>query len=205
MDLLPRDREKVVKYLNQGKRIKAVQYLHNTLGLPIPRAMNTVSEIATALPPLGLHNMAKKDIGPWQKAGGVFLVLVGLCGLGIIVNYVQDDYKFTQQAFRIPATVIDIVELESVNEDEGTRSTGYFPVFKYSYQGAEHTHQSKVNFGQGNYKIGETVNVFMNPELPDRILVDTFTERWGAYLLYSLFALLPIVMGYMLLFVIKGF
>jgi len=201
MDLLPGDKEKVVKYLLSGNRIKAVQFLHKSLGVPMAEAMAVTGQLAHEFPPKSLNEVSRRNIGPLQMLGGVLFLIVGLAGFAFIGYYVWADYQFAKQATRISATVVDIIEVESV-DDEGNRSTGYFPLFKYNYNGREYTHQSNINFGSDNYTAGETVDVFMNPETPDRILVNTFTDRWGAFILYSLFALFAVVIGYVVLFII---
>jgi len=202
MDLLPGDKERVVAYLLKGKRMEAVEFLHQSLGMPMAEAMAVTGKLALQIPSRSLSGSPpKRNIGLPQTLGGVLFLLIGVAGLAVIGNYVWGDYQFTKQASRISATVIEIIESESV-DDEGHRSTGYFPIFKYTYKGREYTHQSSINFGSDNYKVGENVNVFVNPESPDRILVDTFTDRWGAYILFSLFAIFAVALGCMLLFVV---
>jgi hypothetical protein len=186
--------QKAEQLLRKGKLAEAVAYLHRELNLPIDQASNLAAELSAKYSINPIQPPFRPSASPGIKMAGFLFLFGGLCGFGVIGSYAWDDYQFTQKAQLTTATVIDIIQ-STTTDEEGRSSTGYFPLFQYTVRGVELTHQSSINFGADNYKVGDVVDMFIDPTDPERILINTFTERYGMYLLFSVFALGLTVMG----------
>ncbi len=198
MEIPPTVKIKAAALVMKGKKLEAIQYLQQQLSLSLQDASALTDHLENELSffkhGIPSRNRSAHAGGPVLKLFGVLFLLGGLIGCGVIGKYVWDDDQFIKSAVLTKGTVIDIEASESV-DDEGHTSTGYFPVFEYSYRGALGKYRSNINFGSDNYTIGETVDVYVDPSQPQRVVIDTFTERWGYYLLFGAFALMFTIMG----------
>lgn len=193
---------KALELLHKGKNVEAIHYLRQELNLSTGEAHALTDQLDTE------RNQFKRTItsrrnsihggGPIQKFFGIIFLVAGVTCLGIIGSYAWDEHKFIEKGTSVTATVIAIEESEST-DDEGHSSTGYYPVFEYSYKGVKGTHTSSINFGRDNYSIGETVAAYIDPANSGKVVIDTFTERWGSYFLFGLFALMGTIMGFVMI------
>lgn len=186
---------KATALLMAGKKLEAIQYLQEQLSLPLKDATTLADHLEKELSVIKHRtHRSSHSGGPVLKFSGLFFLVAGLTGCGIIGNYIWEDEQFIKKAELTQGTVVAIEESVSV-DDEGRSSTGYYPVFEYSFRGATGRHTSTINFGSTNYLIGELVDVYVDPSQPDHVIIDTFTERWGYYLLFGAFALMFTIMG----------
>jgi len=195
-------RLKAIDLIGKGKSVEAIHYVRQELNLSTQEAHAIINHLEKERSHLKRSTIQKgisiPGGGPILKIFGIIFLVAGVTCLGIIGSYAWDEHKFIENGIYVMATVISIEESESV-DDEGRSSKGYFPVFEYSYKGVKGTHRSTINFGRDNYSIGETVAAYIDPTNPGNVVIDTFTERWGSYFLFSLFALMGTIMGFVMI------
>jgi hypothetical protein len=195
-------RLKALDLLAKGKSIEAIHYLREELNLSTQEAhaLTNHLEKERSYFKRGTKNkgISVPGGGPILKFFGIIFLVAGVTSLGMIGSYAWDEHQFIKNGIHVTATVIAIEESEST-DDEGRSSIGYFPVFEYSYKGVKGTYRSSINFGHDNYSIGEMVAAYIDPANPGTVVIDTFTERWGSYFLFSLFALMGTIMGFVMI------
>jgi len=115
----------------------------------------------------------------------LFLV-IGIFIMTAAVYLVISGYQFEQRSVIVQGKMIEY-EIYTDREDNGASTTMYTPVFQYEYKGETYTHKSKSSSSSQDYIIDEPVDIFVNPDDPSDILIDSFWEKW----------MLPILLGFM--------
>lgn len=109
-----------------------------------------------------------------NKKGGVLILLIGAVLLAISFVIIVNRYKFKSSADTVTATVSNLYPVSSSDGDGYT----YKAEFEYSYKGLIYRKNDSSSSNPPTYSIGESVEIFVNPNDPYDILVNGFMGFW---------------------------
>ncbi|HEX5167615.1 MAG TPA: DUF3592 domain-containing protein [Cyclobacteriaceae bacterium] len=69
-----------------------------------------------------------------------------------------------------------VISLEPNNDSDGTDT--YAPVVSYFWKEEERTYRSTTYSYPPAYDIGEEVELFVNRDEPEKVYLNTFSDRW---------------------------
>lgn len=171
MNLTPQQRRALDQLIQQGKQIEAIKLLRDTHHLSLLDAKEHVERIASERHTGPLTQQTKKAARPiavFSLVGKIF-VAVGtiLIGVAVLVFYL----KHQSIAQREVSTGV----VRGLYPNHGG---AYAPLIAYSFRGQSLTYQSYVYTSPPEYHRGEKVTIYINPDDPSDILIDSFTDRW---------------------------
>ena len=168
MSIPPAQKEHIRQLLSEGKKIHAIKYLRENFGLSLRESKQMAdlverdiiedAKAAGEQPPTQPISRSKMGCLIGTIFTGIGLIFLAVTGYLFI-----DDLQFVNSSVKGTAIVVD---------DPGT------PTFEYMYEGETYTHTSSVSSNPPSYSRGEEVGIFINPNDPYDIVVDTFTDRW---------------------------
>lgn len=185
--------EKASRLIRSGMKIEAIKLLRDELNISLERATSLARHLEMT-DPSSRHKSPLNRSDFVMGFVGVLVLFVGLVGLYLIIKNVMQDLAFERTAIAITGTMIKI-DQNTTTDDDGVSSTGYYPVFEYEINQKTYQTTSNVSLGEDNYEIGEEVPILIDPEDPEKIIVNTFTDRWMLYIILGAFALMFILMG----------
>jgi hypothetical protein len=185
--------EKASRLIRSGMKIEAIKLLRDELNISLGRATSLARHLEMT-DPSSRHKSPLNRSDFVMGFVGVLVLFVGLVGLYLIIKNVMQDLAFERTAIAITGTMIKI-DQNTTTDDDGVSSTGYYPVFEYEINQKTYQTTSNVSLGEDNYEIGEEVPILIDPEDPEKIIVNTFTDRWMLYIILGAFALMFILMG----------
>jgi len=172
-------KEHIKKLLRKGDELEAVRYLQNQIGLSAEEALKLTEQLDKTVEediPVKKKNKKVKYI-----VGGVFMFF-GIIMLGVSIYIFYSNYKFANKAILVVGKVVDFSASYST-DDDGNRTLMYSGIFEYQYGEESFTHQSAVASSSKDYGLGEEVEILIDPQFPNKALVNTFWERWFAVIL----------------------
>lgn len=167
------DRMIVENFIRQQRKIEAVKYVHKKLNLGLKESLTQVELIQKEIDP----NFTPSS-GSGCKAGGFRILgfifgFIGLLLLGVgILLY---------------AINAEIVREENKTEGIVTAFTGSHtvaPTFSYTWKGQAYEYVSSISSSPPAFTINERVTLYVDPEKPEEVVVDTFSERWLAITIF---------------------
>lgn len=170
----------LTQLLRSGDTFGAVRYAREQLGGTLVQALATVKEIQATTSTLRVGSGSSVlNLGTAIFAGvGLILLVIG----GVIA---AQNKNTVRKGERIVGTVVRI----DYKSDGGGAA-----VIQYEWQGQTWLYRSHTRSNPPAYSEGEKVDIYVNPEHPDEIVVDTFVDRWmGPFILGTVAVLLVIV------------
>jgi len=168
MDVPEEQKQHVRKLLKEGKRILAIKYLSQNFGLPLKDAKRMADLIEQDIINDG-ETLGVDKGRPLPNMKGCFVgkifQIISLILLGLALYFFIDDYELVSNGEQVIATVVDSPSK---------------PVFEYEVNGEIFTFESSVTSTPPSYYLGEEVAIYVDPNQPNEILIDTFTDRWLA-------------------------
>lgn len=118
---------------------------------------------------------ARKQLSPrGQRVVGAIFALVGAGMLAGGLYWGWHTRQFLKTAATAPGVVVEMVA------SRGSKSTTYAPVYTFTDgQGVPHKIRSSSSSNPPSYSVGETVQVFYDPQNPESALLDGWFELWG--------------------------
>lgn len=162
-------KEKVMKLLLFGKRIDAIKFIAETYRVNLKNAITLVDAVDREM------NPGKKISRPWVHGTGIpgifFWVFGGIGALltGIAVYLFVAD----RSAIQHYTVVHGIVTTNRYNHD-GMAS----PTISYQWHGKEKVYYSNTWSHPAAFNAGEAVQLYVNPDDPEEMFVDSFVERF---------------------------
>jgi len=127
---------------------------------------------------------------------GILIILCSIVPSGIAGYWYAKTDTFLAQAFKTEATVVDV---EKSTSDDGAM---YYPVFSFSDKnGNRHRIHSKMGSYPPAYKIGDTVTIFYDPQIPEKTKLDSFVSLWLGPVILGVLGFIPVFIGALILFV----
>ncbi len=173
-------KEHIRELLIQGKKIEAIKYIHDNYKLGLKESKRLVELVDQDIRndeyvydrSTVVHT--GKNIG--KLVGKIFL------GIGIIllvpaIIVFANNQKLVDSAVLITGTVI---------------SNPSQPEIEYNYNGETLVYYSSVTSTPPSYELGEKVEIYVDPEDPSNVLINTFSDRW---LLITILGVMGLVFG----------
>lgn len=106
-----------------------------------------------------------------RKASKIVLIAVMMVFLIVGVVFVCSglwfknyDKELKDRCTESVQAIVDDYQSSSFRHNDGTYSTSYFPVFRYTFDGVEYTKQSNYGSGEPKYSKGDVVEIKVNPD-----------------------------------------
>jgi ribosomal protein L7/L12 len=163
-------KEEVKTLLIAGKKIEAVKLVRVQFRKGLKEALDMVEVVQKEIDPSLLPASSRSGC-----AGNLFKIVAAIFGfvtfilLGIAALIYYMDQDEISKSDRIQATVVDLRE-----SDDGM----FTPVIRYQYNGREHEYTSNFASNPPDYAINEVVFVYVNRENPEKVIIDSFSDRW---------------------------
>ena len=165
-------KQEIEKLLRANQKMLAIKYARESFNVSLQEAVKLVEAVEKELgikvgPSPGSLNCLSGCLTSfaWFFFACSFLMF-SVAGVTYYLNE-----KTIQKSERIIGTV---VALES-NSDNGDSQA---PVIAYEWKGEERKYHSTVYSDPPEYYVGEEVELYIDPEDPEEVIVDTFLERW---------------------------
>ncbi len=201
MALSTQQKVRLEMLLKVGDEQKAIEFLQQELNLSVTEAQNAVEKLKPSVTsletePLHTYNSKKSNGKPKMHPGmGIVFILIGIALLVFAGYTIKLKYEFIESAVTVTGKVIDF-ETHQSKDDDGDYTTMYAPVYEYEYNGDTYLHRSDVSSGSPSYEIGEGVALFIQPDAPEKVIVDSFSERWFVVLMMGGFGIAFLGAGY---------
>lgn len=166
-------KDRIKELLEQGKKIEAVNEVKNTLGTSLREAVVRVEAIERETNP---------DPKPMGKGKGCvrvvafFVAAVSFLLLGAAFY----TYQYQSQTIETGVKVVGVVVDMEYSDGAGA------PVVAYPWDGEERIYRSDTYTNPPAFDKGEEVTLYVDPTDPDKILIDSFSERWLGVLVLGL-------------------
>lgn len=109
-----------------------------------------------------------------MNKNAIFLMPLGFFLIGIIFVLIsfgmKDSRQKTEKLCTVPVVAIttNIIEKTSYSSMDRTRTSSWFPVYKYTYNDKTYEVQYNVGGNKSNYHIGDKQTIMVNPENPQQ-------------------------------------
>lgn len=203
MTLTPEQKEHAIHLIEIGEKLEAVRYLQNLLSLTAEQALALTEKLEAEVedgPDLKQEflkkskEMQRSGIKLSRIVGGIFM------SIGIIMVVVSIYLIYSHQQFEKKAIVVTgkVVDFETyISTDDNSSTTMYRPVFEYAYKGKTYTYPSTGSSSSKGFEIGEPVEIYINPDQPEDVLVNSFMEKWFLPMLLAIMGTAFAGMGYL--------
>lgn len=167
------DRIIVENFIRQQRKIEAVKFVHKKLNLGLKEALTQVELIQKEIDP----NFTPSSGGGCKKIGyrifGFIFGFIGLLLLGVGVLLYALNAEIVKEENKTEGIVTAL-----------TGSTTVAPTFSYTWKGQVYEYASTISSSPPAFTINERVTLYVNPEKPEEVVVDTFSERWLAITIF---------------------
>ena len=75
----------------------------------------------------------------------------------------------------------DVIELDKMKKDmsDGLGSVAYYPRIRYyDSKNEEHVFESRIGSNPPRLRVGERVDLLVNPKNPEDVVIDSFFHKW---------------------------
>ncbi|MBR4201562.1 MAG: DUF3592 domain-containing protein [Oscillospiraceae bacterium] len=108
------------------------------------------------------------DVSYWQSEYHIWgAILTALFGAGLAILLIGFFRKLQHCSAEIEAEVTRLLHSTSTDSEGFTMDT-YAPEYTYYYEGQEYRVQSKTYTNGKQYAVGQTVQLFIDPEHPEK-------------------------------------
>ncbi len=167
MNVSEKQKQHVRNLLIAEQKIAAIKYIRKNFGLKLKEAKRLADLIDQDIEEDEYQYDRQKTIRSIGKTGGriVGFIFAGKGGILLVVAFFifNENQRIISHGVKVEAKVV---------------STPSNPLFQYSVNDNLYEYQSSVTSNPPSYQLGEIIAVYVNPDDPYDILVDTFTDRW---------------------------
>lgn len=202
MNVNPERKQAIIELLQKGKRNEAKIYVERQFEVSSQQAELLIQALEKELSqaPGQLTALPKQSVGCFLKilqtvktVAAVFSIILML--VTFLSWYFNNN--FAHKAIRVTGTVTELVP-----QDSG--SAGMAPVVEYTFNGEIKLYRSQVFSQPPAYKLGEEVPLLINPDNPDDVVIDNFSERYFTTFIFGLFSIFPLFAAIALHFFIRN-
>lgn len=198
--LSPNQTKHAIGLINSGQKLEAVRYLQAQLSIGAEQALGLTEKLEEQIHvefDAELHSLSvsAKDTKMPRLVGGLFMTL-GSIMLMIVLYIIYSNNQFVKRAIPVMGEIVNYDSYESSNDDGGT-TTMFTPTFAYSFHGREYKYKSTTSSSAQDYKIGDKVEILVDPDDPNSVLVNDFWERWLLVLVLGFLGTMFSGMGYL--------
>ncbi len=202
MAQIPEELKNEIKQLiAEGSKIEAIKKVRASFGLGLKEAKEFVDilerdiaeEDRTVIPQRRISQRVSTQQGCVGKFVPGIFILVGIVFLVITVVIISADQRIVNNGYLTEGEVVGLLESDGA----------YAPVVNYEFDGEIFTYESATYSNPSSFALGETVPLFLDPDNPYDILIDTFSERWLLPVILGGMGLVFFVIGMVVLFVLN--
>ncbi len=175
---------RVVDLLKQNKKIEAVKAVKEELNIRLKQALHYVEEVEKEVNPKFKSSQAA-GCGP-----GVFILVFVVVGL-IMMGTAGWIYTRKAQTIANGTPVQGTVVSFNTNDDGDALA----PVVAYQWNGQEMQYHSSTYTNPPAYVMGEEVVLYIDPQDPGDVVIDSFSERWLAVVILGVMGFIFAVVG----------
>jgi len=161
------DRMTVQQLLQSGNKIEAIKFVQGKFKLGLKESMTQVEIIQQEIDPT--FRPSKRNgcaVGLFRVFGFLF-AFVGIVLLGFAAIVYGLDASIVKDENKTEGVVIEL-----------TGDDTMAPIIAYNWKGQSLTYKSTLYSNPPDFVLHERVALYVNPEKPEEVIVDTFSERW---------------------------
>lgn len=186
--------------LESGDKLKAVRYIQEHFGLNADQAIAFAEQLEKQMDlddHLELERTRHELTTSTSNLNKVLFTIFGGIGaillvIGLIIGW--NSYRFLQVAQPVTGKIVDFTSYESIDKDDGTRTTMYTPTIEYTWNGK--TSVVKHNISTSNQPtIGEPIDLLIDPDEPTQPEEDSFFSNWFVTILMSAMGFVFLTVG----------
>lgn len=166
-------RSRIKELLEQGKKIEAVREVKNALGTNLREATVRVESIEREINP---------DFKPLAKSRGCVRVVAFFVAAVSFLLLAAAFYAYQHQAQTIETGVKVVGVVTDMEYSDGAGA----PVVTYPWNGEDRIYRSDTYTNPPAFEVGEEVILYVDETDTDRVLIDSFSERWLGVLILGL-------------------
>lgn len=131
------------------------------------------------------------------KLVGMILITVSVLEFAGGIYFYQKTSTFLETARKTTGQVVELI----TNNTSKNKKT-YAPVFTFQdSRGKTHKIKSAYSSSSPSYEVGQEVDVFFNPQMPEEAILGDFFEVWGATVIFMTMATITFLVSSIILFV----
>lgn len=184
----------VERLLRAHKKIEAVKYVHTLQRTGLKEALRRVEEVQRRIDPNFAASHSRKN-----TSSRLIVLLFGL--IGVLLFGIAGVIFYLQQNVIDKGATAEGVVVSLRQDSEGT----YAPVIVYRWNEQEYTYVSTTYTNPPAYEENEHVTLFLNPDDPGDIVIDSFSERWLAIVIVGGIGTVFTFFSILFLFVFRKF
>lgn len=198
------DQKEEVKFLlESGDKLQAVRYIQEQFGLNADQALAFAEELEKQMETAKdeeLERSSRALEASTLKLPTILFAIFGgigfiLLGIGLIAGI--RTVHFLDIAQPVTGKVVDVTSYESIDRDDGTRTTMYTPVLEYTWNGQVIRNKSNVSTSSMP-EIGGSVALLIDPEDPNDPGEDSFFSNWFVTILLSVMGMIFATVGFII-------
>lgn len=124
-------------------------------------------------------------------------MIIGSISLAVGAYLTVSNFQFGQRALPVKSKIVDYGSFQSQNSKSRGYTTMYSPKYEYSFEGKTYLYKSSVHSSVQEFRIGEIVEVLVDPREPQNPQINTFLGRWFLASLLVFLGTLFSGLGYM--------
>lgn len=161
----------VTQLLLSNKKMEAIRLVRTQTGAQLKTALDLVENVQKEINPN--FKRAGGCVGSGFKIMSIFFYGISfllLGGAGLTYYYEEESIK------KSDLVTGKVAALEPNHDSDGTDT--YAPVVSYTWNGQEKTYRSTMYSYPPAYEVGEEVQLFVNREEPEKVYINSFSDRW---------------------------
>lgn len=138
---------------------------------------------------------------------GILAVLFGLLFVGItIVFLLRKIWKITKST-KTMGVVMNVEVSQGARQfDSSSRNTLFSPTVRFqTTEGRIIDYKSSVSSSLDNYRVGENVPVYYDPQQPEKAIVGTTFRLWSPFIIFGFVGGMFIIVGAFFLLLFRNF
>ncbi|MBX2966242.1 MAG: DUF3592 domain-containing protein [Cyclobacteriaceae bacterium] len=193
-------RQQVTALIRSGQRAEAKALLKTKFQVSEEQAEQLVLTIEKEKP---VANVIVPQLGKRvsQGTGGcVPLILKGLMIFFFLITFIFAAFAigiyFYENRFAGEGIAVEGIVISLTENDTGSLA----PLIEYAWQDTLRQHQSNFYTSPPDYEVGQQVPLLLNPENPEEVIIDSFSDRYLISIVFGgiacFFLVFALTLGY---------
>lgn len=201
MNVNPAIKQALIELLREGKRNEAKTIAERQFKVSTHEAELLIQALEREL----IQTSGQLTAFPNQSAGCFLRILQSVKTTAAVFSIIlllvtflswYLNNSFAHKAIQVTGRVTELVPEDSV-------SAGLAPVVEYTFNGEIKLYRSQIFSQPPAYQLGEEVTLLINPDNPDDVVIDSFSERYFTTFIFGLFTIFPLFVTIALHFFIR--
>lgn len=188
MQFNPDNKKAIIALLKEGRRTDAGIYIQRQFDVT-PKQAEQLLQILESEIRQQKHAGSAYSKGCHIKILQFFMIITGLIGsiflLATLITWYSANH-YADKAVRITGKVVAL--------QPETDGNSVAAVVEYTFNGEVKYYQSNFFSNPPAYNLQEEVTLLVNPDNPEEVVIDSFSERYSAAFFFGLFSFMPLLM-----------